>query len=329
MDAVQKKLNKINKGGLAMKKQPAGEGFSKQSFLKYFKQHKGLYFMLLPGFIYFIVFKYIPMFGIVMAFQQFSPYQGFFKSPFVGFYHFKNLFLSPDFMRLLINTLMLSFLSLIFYFPAPIILALFLNEIRCQAYKRVTQTLLYIPHFISFVIVASLTYTLLNINDGIVNQAIKMITGDTVDFLGSPDYFRGLIIGQSIWKETGYGTIIFLAALAGVDMELYEAARIDGASRWRLMWHITLPAIKGVIIILLILRVGAVLNTGYEQIFLMQNSLNISKSEVFDTYVYTRGIKQGQYSYATAVGLFKSVVGMILVLAANWTAKKAGESGIY
>lgn len=305
----------------------------KQSFAKSFKEdwdeQKWLYLLFFPGFIYFIVFKFIPMSGILMAFQNFSPYQGFWDSEWVGLYHFRTLFGSSDFKMLLVNTLSISFLSLIFYFPAPIILALLLNEIRHDFYKRTVQTFVYIPHFISYVIVASLTYQLFNITDGIVNQIINNITGHTINFLGSPEYFRGMIVGQSIWKETGYGTIIFLAALSGIDAEQYEAARIDGANRWKLMWHITLPAIKGTIIIMLILRVGSVLNTGYEQIFLMSNDLNISTAEVFDTYVYRRGIVQGQYSYATAVGLFKSVVGMIMVLGANWIAKKSGESGIY
>lgn len=299
------------------------------SFRKYFKQHKLLYLMLLPGALYFLIFRYIPMGGIIIAFQKYSPFLGILESPFVGFAHFKNFFIGTDFFMLLKNTLAISFLSLIFYFPAPIILALLLNEIKNQRYKRTIQTFIYIPHFISWVIIASLTYQLLNINDGIINVIIKELTGNTINFLGDPKYFRGLIIGQSMWKETGYGTIIFLAALSGVDMELYEAAKVDGANRWRLMWHITLPAIKGTIIIMLILRVGSILNTGYEQIFLMRNSLNVSAAEVFDTYIYQKGITNGQYSYSTAAGLFKSIVGMIMVLGSNKIAKKAGESGIY
>lgn len=304
-------------------------GRKKGQFKKHWDEQKWLYLLFFPGFLYFIIFKYIPMGGIAIAFQNFSPYAGFRGSEWVGLYHFKNLFIGSDFMMLLKNTLSISVLSLLFYFPAPIILALFLNEIKNKKFKSMAQTFVYIPHFISFVIVATLTYQLFNISDGIVNQIIKAITGNTVNFLGSPKYFRGMIVGQSIWKETGYGTIIFLAALAGVDTELYEAAGVDGAGRWRMMWHITLPAIKGTIIIMLILRVGAILNTGYEQIFLMANDLNISKAEVFDTYVYRRGIIQGQYSYATAVGLFKSVVGMAMILTSNWLAKKSGESGIY
>lgn len=298
-------------------------------FIGEVKKHKGLYLMLIPGLLFFIIFKYIPMLGIVISFQNFSPYNGFLGSEWVGLYHFKHLFTSPDFLMLLKNTCGLAILNLLFYFPAPIILALLLNEVRSMVFKRISQTFVYIPHFISYVIVAALTYQIFNESEGIVNQLIRAVTGNTIPFLSSPKYFRGLIVGQSIWKETGYGTIVFLAALAGVDTQLYEAARVDGAGRWRLMWHVTLPAIKGTIIIMLILRVGTILNASYEQIFLMQNSLNITAAEVFDTYVYTRGIKQGQYSYATAVGLFKSVVSMILVIGSNWIAKLAGESGLY
>lgn len=302
---------------------------NKGEFIKYFNQHKWLYIMLIPGALYFILFRYIPMGGIIIAFQQYSPFTGIMGSKWVGVTHFKNFFSGTDFWMLLKNTLGISILNLIFFFPAPIILSLLLNEIRHDKYKKLIQTFIYIPHFISWVIVASLTYTLFNINDGIVNQIINSITGHTINFLGLPQYFRGLIVGQSIWKETGYGTIIFLAALSGVDTQLYEAAKVDGAGRWRLMWHITLPAIKGTIIIMLILKVGAILNTGYEQIFLMRNSLNVSTSEVFDTYIYYKGITNAQYSYSTASGLFKSVVGLIMVLGSNWLAKRAGESGIY
>lgn len=301
----------------------------RQSFWSYFMHHKWLYLMLIPGALYFIIFRFTPMFGLIMAFEQYSPFRGIFGSEFVGLMHFKTFFTGTDFWMLMKNTLWLSFLSLVFYFPAPIILALFLNEMTSHVFKRSIQTLIYIPHFISWVIVASITYTLFNVADGAVNQAIQLLTGKAVNFLGLPEYFRPMIIGQQIWKETGYGTIIYLAALAGIDQELYEAARVDGAGRWRRMWYITLPCLKPTIVIMLILRVGSVLNTGYEQIFLMRNALNVSAAEVFDTYVYMRGLVNSQYSYSAAAGLFKSLVSMILVLFANWTAKRAGESGIY
>lgn len=297
--------------------------------LRYMIQHKWLYIMLLPGLLYFVLFRYVPMGGLVIAFKNYSPFKGVWGSPWVGFEQFRKFFSTADFGRLLRNTLGISLLQLVLYFPAPIILSLFLNEVRHNGYKRVVQTLIYIPHFVSWVIVASLTYQLFNVSDGIVNIIIKSISGSTVDILSKGKYFWGLIVGQDIWRETGYGTIVFLAALAGVDQTLYEAARVDGAGRWRLMWHITLPAIRSTIIMMLILRVGSLLSTGYEQIFLMRNDLNMEFAEVFDTYIYTRGIVNGQYSFSSAAGMFKSVVGLILVLGSNKLAKMFGESGIY
>lgn len=301
----------------------------KNGFATYFMQHPWLYIMLIPGALYFLIFRYIPMGGIVIAFKQYSPFLGIWKSKWVGFDQFKLLFLGSDFWVLLRNTLAISFLNLIFFFPMPIIVALLLNEVRHQIYKRVIQTFIYIPHFVSWVIVASLTFTLFNVTDGAINGLIKSMTGKTINFLGLPEYFRPLILGQSIWKETGYGTIIFLAALAGIDVSLYEAAKVDGAGRMSIMWNITLPALRGTIIMMLILRVGSIMNTGFEQIYLLRNDLNIAASEVFDTFVYQRGLINGQYSYSSAAGLFKSIVGLILILSADWLAKKSGESGIY
>ncbi len=297
--------------------------------LQYILKHKWLYVMLLPGLVYFIMFRYVPMGGLIIAFKNYSPFRGMLGSDWVGFKNFADFFSTPDFGRLLRNTLGISLLQLVLFFPAPIILSLFLNEVFHNTYKRLIQTLIYIPHFVSWVIVASLTFQLLNVQDGIINLMIRTLTGSTVNILSNPGTFWGLIVGQDIWRETGYGTIIFLAALAGVDQEQYEAARIDGANRWDLMWHITLPAIRGTVIMMLILRVGGLLNTGYEQIFLMRNDLNIATAEVFDTYIYTVGIKNGRYSFSSAAGMFKSIVGMILVLGSDRVAKAFGESGIY
>lgn len=301
----------------------------RKSTWQYMVQHKWLYFLLLPGFIYFIMFRYVPMGGLVIAFKEYSPFKGIWGSPWVGFEQFTKFFSNNDFMKLLINTLGISLLQLIFYFPAPIILSLFLNEVRHNGYKRVVQTLVYIPHFVSWVIVCSLTYQLFNVTDGVFNVIYRAISGQTFDILQKSSTFWGLIVGQDIWRETGYGTIVFLAALSGVDQELYEAARVDGAGRWRLMWHITLPAIRGTIVMMLIMRVGSILNTGYEQIFLMRNDLNLARAEVFDTYIYTKGIRSGMYSFSSAAGMFKSVVGMIMVITADRVAKAFGESGLY
>lgn len=301
-----------------------------KSTWQYVVQHKWLYFLILPGIIYFIMFRYIPMGGLIIAFKEYSPFKGIWTSSWVGLEQFRKFFGTADFTRLLYNTLGISLLQLFLYFPAPIILSLFLNEVRHSGYKRVVQTLVYVPHFVSWVIVASLTYQLFNVTDGVMNVIYKAISGgQTFDILSQASTFWGLIVGQDIWRETGYGTIVFLAALSSVDQELYEAARVDGAGRWRLMWHITLPAIRGTIIMMLILRVGGILNTGYEQIFLMRNDLNIARAEVFDTYIYTKGIRSGQYSFSTAAGMFKSIVGMIMVLLSDRVAKAFGESGLY
>lgn len=297
--------------------------------IKYIKRHPGLYIMLIPGIIYFIMFRYVPMGGLVIAFKDYNPFAGIWGSKWVGLLQFKKFFDTPDFFRLLRNTLGISLLQLVVYFPMPIILSLFLNEVRHSGYKRVIQTLVYVPHFVSWVIIASLTYQLFNVTDGAISMLVKTLTGNSINVLANSSAFWGLIVGQDIWRETGYGTIIFLAALAGVDQEMYEAARIDGAGRWKLMWHITLPAIRGTIVTMLILRVGGLLNTGYEQIFLMRNDMNVETAEVFDTYIYMRGIMGGQYSFSSAAGMFKSIVGMILVLGSDKIAKKLGESGLY
>ena len=301
----------------------------KESFLPYLKRHKWMYLLMLPGVIYLIIFKYVPMGGLIISFQNYSPYLGILGSEWVGLEHFKNFFMNPDFKMLLVNTFSISIMNLIFFFPMPIILALLLNEVKNRFLKKSIQTMIYVPHFISMVIVASLTFTLLNVESGAITHLVSMITGETPEFLSDPKYFRWIIVIQNIWKETGWGMIILLAALAGVDTQLYEAPHVDGAGKLRQMWHITLPAIKSTIIIMLIMKVGTLLNTGFEQIFLMKNSLNASVAEVFDTYVYTLGITQGAFSYSTAVGMFKSVVATVMVLGTNWICKKCGETGLY
>jgi putative aldouronate transport system permease protein len=287
-----------------------------------------LLLLLLPGLAYFIVFKYLPMWGVMLAFKNYQPFIGFFQSEWVGFDHFRQFFQDPAFFRLLRNTLLLGLYDIIFFFPAPILLALLLNEIRLAYYKQFIQTIIYVPHFISMVIVASISYLLLTTEGGVINEFLSPLVGHKIDFLTSESWFRPMIVMQVLWKEAGWGTIIFLAALAGVDQEQYEAAIVDGANRFRQIWHITLPSIRGTIIVLLILRMGNFLDRGFEQVLLMSNALNRNVAEVFDTYVYTMGITQGAFSYSTAVGLFKALVGIALVLTSNYLAKKAGHSGI-
>jgi len=307
----------------------ASRSVHRTSVLRRLKRDKWMYVLLAPGVLYFLVFKYVPMWGILLAFQNYQPFTGFWRSEWVGFEHFRLFFGNPDFFMLLRNTLILSLYNLIFFFPAPIVLALLLNEVRLALFKRTIQTLIYVPHFISMVIVASISYVFLTTEGGFVNELLQQYAGRKIDFLTSPDWFRPMIVLQTIWKECGWGTIIFLAALASVDAEQYEAAIVDGANRWRQLWHITLPSIRSTIIILLILRMGDILENGFEQIYLMSNALNRQVAEVFDTYVYTVGITQGAFSYSTAVGLFKATVGVILVLGSNWLAKKFGQTGIY
>lgn len=302
---------------------------SKGDFFKKLNQYKYLYLLMLPGVLYFIVFKYVPMWGVLIAFKNYQPFSGFWASEWVGFQHFQSFFSNPDFYKLLKNTLILSAYNLIFFFPAPIILALLMNEIRRNFYKRIVQSMLYVPHFVSMVIVASITYVFLTTEGGLINSFLVQMTGKKIDFLSDPHWFRPLIILQVIWKECGWGTIIFLAALAGVEVEQYEAAIVDGANRFQQLVNITLPAIKTTIIILLVLRMGNVLDNGFEQIYLMTNSLNRDVADVFDTYVYNMGITQGSFSYSTAVGLFKSLIGIVLIQSSNFLAKKLADSSIF
>lgn len=303
--------------------------FKESLFIKDIVKDRWLYLILLPGVLYFIIFKYVPMFGLVMAFEDYKPHLGFMNSPWVGMKHFERFFSEPQFWMLFRNTILLAIYNLVFFFPLPIVLALMLNEVRIGIFKRFAQTLLYLPHFVSWVVAVGIFYVLFTTEGGVVNELIQKIGIEKIPFMLSEDWFRPMIISQSIWKDAGWGTIIFLAALSGVDLQLYEAARMDGAGRWRQLWHITLPAIRSTIVILFILRLGSFLDTGFEHIFLMLNSMNREVGEVFDTFVYMKGLTQGQYSYSAAVGMFKSLVGLVLVLGSNWIAKKFGEEGVY
>ncbi|SDX48778.1 sugar ABC transporter permease [Paenibacillus sp. PDC88] len=292
-------------------------------------KNKWIYVMLLPGILYFMIFKYLPMYGLVISFQDYKPFKGILGSEWVGFEHFARLFNEPDFLNILTNTLILFGLNLLFYFPVPIILALMLNEVRNSFFKKTFQTLVYLPHFMSWVIIVSIGYVMLTMDGGIVNELLVFFGFEKINFLLSTEWFRPTYIIQVIWREAGWGTIVYLAAIASVDPQLYEAARMDGANRLRQIWHITLPAIRSVIIILLILKIGDVLELGFEHVYLLLNSMNREVAEIIDTYVYTAAMKQGQFSYSTAIGFFKSFVGLILVIIANKLAKKMGEEGVY
>lgn len=288
-----------------------------------------LYLMLVPGVLYFVIFRYLPMAGVSISFMDYYPFLGFTGSKWVGFKHFERLFSEPLLWQLLGNTIILALYNIVLFFPLPILLALMINEVRAQKFKNTVQSILYLPHFISWVVVAGICYNLFSPTAGAVTKLLAGFGVTAPNILGEAEWFRTLITGQVIWKESGWGTIIFLAALAGVDVNLYEAAGLDGANRLQKIWHITLPAIRSTIIIMLILRLGSFMDSGFEQIYLMLNSTNRSVGEVFDTYVYTAALINGQFSYSTAVGLFKSVINMVLVLGANRIAKIFGEEGVY
>jgi len=288
-----------------------------------------MYLMILPGFLFFLIFKYVPMGGLMIAFQEYDPFDGFTGSPWVGFDNFQRLFTDPDFWTLLGNTLMLSGLNLFLFFPAPILFAVLLNEVGKAWFRRTVQTIIYMPHFLSWVIVVSITVVLFATQDGGINNLLSSMGYDRIELMTNPHYFRFLYVAQNIWKETGWNAIIFLAALAAIDPTLYEAAVVDGANRWKQVWHITLPALKSTIIIMFILRLGQVMELGFEHILLLQNPVNLSVADVFDTYVYRTGVLQGNFSYSTAVGIFKSVIGLVLIVVANRMAKAFGQEGVY
>ncbi len=289
-----------------------------------------VYMLLLPGIVYYLVYRYVPMAWLVIAFQDYNPFsKGLLGSQWIGFNNFERIFADSEVIRVLWNTLVLSFMQIVMAFPFSILLALMLNEVRNSTYKRLVQSIVYLPHFLSWVVVAGVFVVLMR-SEGLINQFVTNELGlDAIPFLTNPHFFKPLITLQIIWKESGWSTILFLAALAGVNASLYEAAVIDGANRWRLLWHVTLPSIRSVIVILLIMRLGSVLDSGFEQIFLMLNPFNMQEGNVLDTYVYFKGIQQGEIGFSTAVGLFKGVVGVVLVMSANRLAKKFGEEGLY
>lgn len=302
----------------------------KKSFRKsYFWSNRYLYLLLTPCIVYFLVFHYAPMYGLIIAFKDFKFSQGIWGSAWVGLENFKYLFGLPDFYRVLGNSLMLSVLRLVIAFPIPIILSLALNEIPFLKYRKLSQTMIYLPYFISWVIIGGILVNLLSPSWGIVNNIIKTFGGEPVFFLGSAKYFRGVAILSHIWKVAGWETIIYLAAITAISPELYEAAKIDGASRFQRILHVTLPGIKTTIVILLLLSVGNLMNNGFEQIFILQNASNLNVAEVFETYTFRLGMISGRFSFATTVGLFSSVIGFVLLVIANGIAKMMGEEGIF
>lgn len=296
----------------------------------YIKAHPWLYIMLIPGLAYLLVFNYAPMYGVVIAFQKFNFVKGISGSEWIGLKNFQELFHSEQFLRVLRNSLEFSFLRLLWTFPMPVVLALFLNEVRHAGYKKAIQTIVYIPHFISWVVVASLVINLLQpTREGAVNAFFGIFGIGPANYLSDPRYFRSIVVAAEIWKGAGWGTIVYLSALTQVDPEIYEAAYIDGANRWQIMFRITLPSIMNTVSVMLILRLGGLMNNGFEQIYLLYSPLVYEVADVFETYTYRIGIQGGRYSYSTAVGLFQSVVGFILIMSTNYLSRKMGESSLF
>ncbi|MEF2245076.1 ABC transporter permease [Paenibacillus sp. IITD108] len=290
-----------------------------------------LYVLFSLPLLYIIVFKYVPMLGAVIAFKDFSVTKGIYGSDWVGLKHFTRFFNSYEFGRLMTNTISISLYTLIASFPFPIMLALGLNMVKNQRFKKSVQMVTYAPYFISIVVLVGLIMQILDPRTGILNQLLAAIGFDPVNFMGKASYFQSIYVWSHIWQNAGFSCIIFLAALSGIDPEMHEAAVVDGASKLRRMWHIDLPGIMPIAIILLILNTGQLLDTGFEKILLMQNSLNLRASEVIDTYVYKVGLVSQaiNFSYATAIGLFKAVIGFGLLLIVNHTAKKLGQESLW
>ncbi len=294
--------------------------------------HRFFYVMILPGMLYFLLFHYVPIYGLLMAFKDFSPLdgmRGILTGDWVGMKHLSRFFGSHYFWNVLGNTLKISGLKLLFGFPAPVLFALLLNEVSRSRFKKVVQSISYAPHFLSMIVVAGILTRLLSTDSGPINQLITQLGGAPVYFLGSPRYFVSVLVASSVWQGVGWGSIIYLSAITGIDPQLYEAAMMDGAGRFRQVLHVTLPGIAGVVVIMLILSVGGIMNAGFEQVFTLYSPAVYNVADIIDTFVYREGIGKLNYSYATAVGMFKSVVAMILVLGTNFIARKMGQEGIW
>lgn len=295
-------------------------------------KYRFYYLLALPGLIFLLVFKYAPMFGLVIAFKDYNPYSGvagIFSAEWVGLANFKKFFDSYYFGRIMSNTLIISFQKLIFGFPAPIIFALMINEVRGKYFKKTVQTISYIPHFISWVIVAALLQTLLTTDNGLVNVILNRFGMRSINFLSNPKYYRTILVISDIWKSVGFGSIVYLAAITGVDQSQYEAAAIDGAGRFKRIWYITLPSISSVVVIMLIFRVGGLLDAGFEQIFLTYSSSVYKVGDIIDTFVYRVGLEDHDYSYSVAVSFFKSAVAALLLLTTNVVSKRVTGEGIW
>lgn len=294
---------------------------SKPSFGSAFKKDWDLYLIFLVPLFLLILFKYVPMGGLVMAFQDFDIFEGFLASPMVGLANFQELFATKEFLSVVTNTILISWYKIVFFFPIPIVMALMLNEVRCNVFKRTVQTIVYLPHFLSWVVVAGLTFDLLS-STGLVNQILGSLGLEKINFLMNASAFRPIVVGSAIWKEVGYSAIVYLAAISVIDPALYEAAVMDGAGKLKQLWYITLPGIIPMIVTMLLLRVGTVMDANVEQIMAMYNPTVYETGDVIGTYIYRIGLGSMQYSFASAAGLFNSVVSFTLVFFANYASRK-------
>ena len=288
-----------------------------------------LYVLLLPALVYVVIFKYWPMYGAQIAFRNYNPADGFAGSPWVGLDHFIRFVGSFQFERLIANTLTVNSLGLLIAFPVPIVLALIVNQLQNERFKKFTQTVLYAPSFISVVVIVGMIHLLFSPRSGIVNNAVELFGGQPVFFMGMPEWFRPLYIGSDIWQNAGFSMIVYLAALTAIDPALHEAARVDGANKWQRIRHIDIPGIMPVVTILFILAIGNLFNLGFEKVLLMQTDLNLQTSEVIQTYVYKAGLQQAQFSYSAAIGLFNSLINLLLLLTFNWIARRANQSSLW
>lgn len=321
-------MNSLSENSLlAAPKRTLGQRFT--WLVDHFKREWQIYAMLLPVIIWFVVFLYKPMYGLQVAFKDYSIFRGVAGSPWIGFEHFQTLIYSDQFGRALKNTFMISILSLCFGFPVPIFLALMFNEITHHVFKRTAQTIVYLPHFISTVIIAGIVITAFSPSAGIVNMILAWFGVEPIYFLIKPEWFRPIFIGSGIWQEAGFSSIVFLAAIAGVNPSLYESAVIDGASRWQMMWKITLPSILPTIIIMLIIRIGNLLEVGFELIILLYQPATFETADVINTFIYRQGIQGAQYDLAAAAGLFNAVVAFILVMTANTIARRYSNTSLW
>ena len=296
---------------------------------KKIRKYAGLYIMLAIPFLWYIIFKYIPMYGLQIAFKRFNSTLGITKSPWVGLTYFKQFFDSYYFGNILWNTVSLSLFTMLVGFPMPIILALLINEIKNTKFQKVVQNITYMPNFLSVVVIVSMLTLFSNRDYGLFNKIGALFGAAPVDFMAKPAWFQPLYVFSNVWQYMGFNAIIYIAALASVDQELYEAASIDGASRMQKIIHISLPCIMGTIIIMFIMRIGSLMSVGFEKVYLMQNSVTLSASEVISTFIYKNGIQKGQFSYSTAVGLFNSVINFTLLMLANFVSKKATKTSLW